>query len=259
MTKKRNKKYIPKPVYNPVIQAKKIDDTRQELLKLKQTITLITESNEKHYQLLGNFARHDIKNIIINLNSIIELYGDEFGLNIKNSIELNIDSLSAVIANFSKLIPHADHAKFNFNDLIIAVKILINPLINSSGIKCEIIHDQNDSTEVNLPFQAMLQMINNLVVNAIKSLEEIEEDKLIRIQAEIENNTLSINISDSGTEIEDINLNKVFEFAFSTTGGSGIGLNHAKFLCEKFNGNISLSLIKTGILNKTFKIEIPII
>jgi len=258
MSQKRNKKYNPNSKYNPVVQAKKIENTRVELEKLKQTIELITESNEKHYQLLGNFARHDIKNIIINLNSILELFGEKIEDTIKDSIELNIESLSAVISNFSKLIPHSDNAKFHFNDLLIAVKILIKPLMSTSSISYSIIHDPNDMTEINLPFQAVLQMINNLVVNSIKALEDTIGEKTLEINAKIEHAKLIIKISDNGCDIADENINKVFEFAFSTTGGSGIGLNHAKFLCEKFNGNISLSLGEDGKSNKSFNVEIPI-
>lgn len=258
MSQKRNKKYNSNNKYNPVVQAKKIEDTRLELGKLKQTITLITESNEKHYQLLGNFARHDIKNIIINLNSILELFGDKIEITIKDSIVLNIESLSAVISNFSKLIPHSDNAKFFFNDLLVAVKILITPLMTSSNINHTIIHDPNDATELNLPFQAVLQMINNLVVNSIKALEDVDGDKFLEISARVENERLVIKISDNGCDIEKENINKVFDFSFSTTGGSGIGLNHAKFLCEKFNGNISLSLEEDAKSNKSFNVEIPI-
>lgn len=252
------RKYVPNNKYNPVIQSKKIEETRIELIKLKQTINLITESNEKHYQLLGNFARHDIKNILINFNSIIDLYKDSLNNEVIESMQLNIESLSAVIANLSKLIPHSDSTKFKFCELFTAVRILITPIIDSLKIKCTLDYDNDNQAEINLPFQAVLQMVNNLVVNSLKALEDVVGEKFIFINSEITDNCLSIKISDNGCEIPETNKDKVFEFAFTTTGGSGIGLNHAKFLCEKFNGKITLILEKEKEINKLFHILIPL-
>lgn len=255
---KRKKIYIPSPKFNSVVQAQRIENNRSELEKLKQTITLITDSNEKHYQILGNFARHDIKNIIINLNSILDLYKENLLKEVVNSLELNIDSLSSIISNFSKLIPHADKDKFKFNELLIAAGILIRPLVDYAGIICIIDYDKKDETEINLPFQAVLQMINNLVVNAIKAVESTTVSR-VKIEAYLLEGKLNIIIKDNGCPILKENEEKIFDFAFSTTNGSGIGLNHAKYLCEKFDGKISLSLDAEKNYNKSFNVTIPIV
>ncbi|WP_286862717.1 MULTISPECIES: sensor histidine kinase [Sphingobacterium] len=256
MTKK--KQYIPKPRHNPEVQAKRIERTREELEKLKLTITLITDSNEKHYQLLGNFARHDIKNIIINLNSILELYEGQLDENIKNAIQINVDSLSSIIGNFSKLIPHAENSKFKFSDLFIALRILVASNLEKEEIDYKINYNSNDNTEVNLPFQAMLQMLNNLIVNAVKATENLKEQKRLFLDARIKDNILNLEIYDNGTKITDEIVDKIFNFNFSTTGGSGIGLNHAKYLCEKFNGTIKLERSDENKFNKCFVIQIPL-
>lgn len=254
----KKKTYVQPSKFNPVIQAKRIENNKAELQKLAQTITIITDSNEKHYQLLGNFARHDIKNIIINLNSILDLYNEHLDELVVKSLELNIQSLSSVISNFSKLIPHSDKDKFKFNDLFIAVGILTRPLVDTAGIVCKIEFDKNDSTEIDLPFQAVLQMINNLVVNALKAVELGSQKGDVKIMANILNSILSIQIKDNGCPILPENKDRIFDFAFSTTNGSGIGLNHAKYFCDKFGGKILLSLDQEKDYNKSFNITIPI-
>jgi len=256
MSKKRT--YIPKSRHNPEIQARKIEGYKQDLINLQQTLTLITESNEKHYQLLGNFARHDIKNIIINLNSILELHSDQIEESIVNSLQINIDSLSSVTGNFSKLIPHSENSKFKFNDLFIALRILVASNLQKDGIHFEINYDQNNETEINLPFQAVLQMLNNLVVNSTKALEKNKEKKIININSKLENDSIIIEIFDNGSKIASEHVDKIFNFNFSTTGGSGIGLNHAKYLCQKFNGSIKLDQNDINKFCKCFVIEIPL-
>lgn len=252
------KPYIPKPVYNPVVQAKKIEDNRIEIKKLGQTIELITASNERHYQLLGNFARHDMKNIIINMNSILELYRDRIPDEVIEAIQLNTDAMSATMNNFQKLVPHADTAKFKFNELISAVRILISPVVDAVTSDGKLYFDMNDETEINLPFQALLQMVNNIVVNAVKAVEGNIGMKKIDVSLYTSEGNIFIVVSDNGCEIPEENRDKIYDFRFSTTGGSGIGLNHAKFLCEKFNGNISLSLEPVDGMHKSFIIKIPI-
>lgn len=254
----KKKQYIPKSRHNPEQQAKKIEQTKLELENLKRTITLITDSNENHYQLLGNFARHDIKNIIINLNSVLELYNKDLDEKIAKSIQVNVDSLSSIIKNFSKLIPHADNSKFKFADLFTALRILIASNLEKEQIKYKINYNVNDQTEINLPFQAMLQMLNNIVVNAAKATESIKSEKKLMIDANIENNVLILELYDNGVKITDDIADKIFNFNFSTTGGSGIGLNHAKYLCERFNGTIKLDRNDENKFYKCFVIQIPL-
>lgn len=257
MGKKR--KYIPNAKFNPVVQAKKIEDYKKSLQQIEQTITLITESNEKHYQLLGNFARHDIKNIIINLNSIIELFKNDIPEEVIHSIQLNVESLSTTTTNFSKLIPHSDSISFKFNELLLAVRLLTKPITDAANVECTIDYDNNQEREITLPFQALLQMINNLTVNAIKAVENNEGTKRIHIRAEVKNHQLLLSIEDNGCKIPSENIDKLFDFRFTTTNGSGIGLNHAKYLCEKFNGKISLDLKREDEMQKSFEITIPIL
>ncbi|HXH99221.1 MAG TPA: HAMP domain-containing sensor histidine kinase [Sphingobacteriaceae bacterium] len=257
MSQKR-KPYLPKPKFNPVVQAKKIQEYKVDLEKLKQTIELINSTNEKHYDLLANFARHDMKNIIINMNSILELYKEEMPTDAIEAIQFNNSAMSTTLDNFQKLIPHSGTDVFEFNRLMSAIRILVSPLVDvvteHGVIRC----DMNDATEINLPFQAILQMVINVAMNAVTAVESNTGEKRIELSCRVENGSLFIEISDNGSEISPDHVEKIYDFKFSTTGGSGIGLNHAKYLCEKFKGEIYLRVNETEVLKKTFVIRIPI-
>lgn len=59
-------------------------------------------------------------------------------------------------------------------------------------------------------------------------------------------------------KINEKDVEKIFDFGYSTTDGSGIGLYHAKYLCELFNGKIEVRFEKNDYC-KTFLVHLPII
>ena len=100
-------------------------------------------------------------------------------------------------------------------------------------------------------------MMNNIVINAIKSLEEIENPK-ISVKCEHKDRLISIRISDNGKSIDSESIDEIFNYGYSTTGGSGIGLFHAKYLCELFEGKIEVEVEQESIYTKCFLITLPI-
>jgi len=80
-------------------------------------------------------------------------------------------------------------------------------------------------------------IIDNLIDNSIKA-----HSKNIVFGIKILNkSTLEIRIRDDGIGIRDEQLNKLFCFGYSTTGGSGIGLYHIKRILEE-NGYGTISV-----------------
>jgi two-component system, NtrC family, nitrogen regulation sensor histidine kinase NtrY len=92
----------------------------------------------------------------------------------------------------------------------------------------------------------------NLVKNAIQALEENDEmdkEKLLIISANgLENNSVSISITDNGPGIEEDALKKIFIPFFTTKkSGSGIGLSLSKQIMRQHKGSISVkSVINQG-------------
>ena len=260
----RRKQYIPKPKFNPVIQAKKIEEqalkVEEQSLKisnLDKAIKAISKSHDTHISYLGNFARHDVKNSIQSMDSVLSTNRvDQFTEEHILSLKQNLKSIRETMDNFSKLVPYSSDEKFSLKDLFIAVEVLSRSTFHEK--KIDFIKDFPEDVEVtfNLPFQSILQMLNNLIINSIKSLESTVLPQ-IKICAVVEKE-FYIEVSDNGSRIEEKNSKDVFEFGYSTTGGSGIGLYHAKYLCDLLKGKIELVQRNDGF-SKSFKIYLPII
>src|SRR5215469_11225480 len=83
------------------------------------------------------------------------------------------------------------------------------------------------------------QVILNLVMNAIESMDSAEP-RVLSIKSEIsEHNGVHVSIADTGSGIDQTNLKRVFEPMFTTkTGGMGMGLSICKSIIESHNGRI---------------------
>jgi PAS domain S-box-containing protein len=101
------------------------------------------------------------------------------------------------------------------------------------------------------------QVVLNLITNAAKAMEKGNGDRIVAIVSSAHNNTLSIQVADSGPGVPDDLRDKIFDPFFTTTDeGSGIGLNIAQRIVSDHNGSISLHNSKWG--GAEFRIELPI-
>lgn len=73
-------------------------------------------------------------------------------------------------------------------------------------------------------------VIDNLISNSIKARGK---NMNVRIKV-LDQDTLELRFRDDGIGIRDEDLTKIFEFGFSTTDGSGIGLYHVKKIVEEY-------------------------
>lgn len=250
--------YRPSSKYNPVVQGKKIEQLGEKINKLGNTIDAISKSHENHISYLANFARHDIKNTILSMDSILTVTPpNEFNEDIVKSLSVYLEVIGMTIENFAKLVPYSSNGRYKLENLFIAVELLTRADMQNHNVKLKLIFDRDSNTEIDLSFQALLQVINNLIINALKSFDGSTE-KIIELEGKVSENCLKIRISDNGCEIPIENVEKIFDYGFSTTGGSGIGLFHAKYLCEQGNGEICLDLNPNNGMNKSFLITLPI-
>jgi PAS domain S-box-containing protein len=101
------------------------------------------------------------------------------------------------------------------------------------------------------------QVVLNLITNAAKAMEMSNGNKRVEIKSSAKNNTLSIQVADSGPGVPEEHREKIFDPFFTTKDdGSGIGLNIAQRIVADHNGSIKLDSSKWG--GAEFKIELPI-
>lgn len=257
---KRNKKYIPKRNSNPLVLNQRIEELNNKLRLHGKNIDAISKSHDIHITMLSNFARHDIKNSIQSIDSVISTNtASEITDEHLKSIKLNLKIMRETIENFSKLVPHSDKDKFSYSSLITAVELLNRDNFYENKISLFKENDLEQEIYFSLPFQSVLQMTNNIIINATKALSKIDSNRRIKFSVKKDDKFLRISIFDNGEEVEKKIEDKIFDYGVSNTGGSGIGLYHAKYLCELYNGSIEYIPLENNEYQKHFLISLPII
>ncbi len=90
----------------------------------------------------------------------------------------------------------------------------------------------------------LIIILDNLLNNAFKA----KAKKVELTWEKRENQEVALHIIDDGVGIPDKNLPKIFDFRFTTTNGSGLGLYHTKEVIEKMGGSIDVNnQIKKGV------------
>ena len=79
-------------------------------------------------------------------------------------------------------------------------------------------------------------LFDNLFSNARKAGAESVIVEIISYR-----NELVIKVRNNGQVIHRENVDKIFDFGFSTTGGTGVGLYHAKEIVTELGGEITLN------------------
>jgi signal transduction histidine kinase len=101
------------------------------------------------------------------------------------------------------------------------------------------------------------QVILNLVMNAIESMDSAEP-RVLSIKSEITgHNGVRVSIADTGSGIDQANLKRVFEPMFTTkAGGMGMGLSICKSIIQSHNGRIWVTAAAPR--GSIFQFELPI-
>lgn len=244
-------------------QLSQINLEHQEKIKeLGNIIDAHMETTNNHIALIANFARHDITNYIQNMDAILcttnikELLPD-----VHNRLLANINSIREVMSNFASLVPHSQDGVFSVTQLLGAAEALNRDLLVQNKIRFFKDYPELDIT-MRSSFQLLLQVIVNLINNACKEecyLEGMAYDKMIKLSYELsESNFLKIRVFDNGLPIPEDKIEKIFFYGFSETGGSGIGLFHARYLCGLLKGRLLVENSTDDIYTKCFCIELPI-
>lgn len=101
-------------------------------------------------------------------------------------------------------------------------------------------------------------ILSNILSNAVKYSDSKKESSFIRIDAQVNYETLSVTISDNGIGIAEENLDKIFEIFYRATteaSGTGLGLHIVKDTIARLNGKIE---VKSKLSEGTqFKVLLP--
>nr|DAW92968.1 MAG TPA: Signal transduction histidine kinase [Caudoviricetes sp.] len=255
--RRRDKKYIPKKGTNPEEFSKRICMLNEKIDKNNKLAEMKEHALYEYIALMTNFASHDLKNAVHNLDGFVNT------LDISNVKPEDIDTINECIENIRKTIsdfktlsPDESKNEFSLSELGKAVELLNRGALNTNNIAVAYEYDKSNKACIKQSLHNVIQMINNLILNSTKALAEIK-DKRLYISIKIQDEEVIIKVCDNGIGIKDNVKDKIFNLHFSTTGGSGIGLYHTKYIVESMNGSISYSR-NSNNYNTIFTLKFPI-
>lgn len=253
---KPKKKYIPSPKFNPIVLGKKIENLQIQIDNHKNLLQTVNRANDLHVEHLSNFVRHDMKNAIQGIDGI--LYNSRKAQLIPSDIQKQLDTalglLRGSLENFAKLIPSSQQKTTTLPEVLNAVEMLSRSELQEQSIKAIFDYDRLSNLKIHYSFQSLVQVLHNLVINAYNAFTDQAEKKLL-LKGTIEASCCRLCLYDNGMPVEPERREIIFKYGYSTTGGSGIGLFHAKSVITEMNGTISIVDSDMPEYTKCFIIE----
>ncbi|UWG97075.1 HAMP domain-containing histidine kinase [Dehalobacter sp. DCM] len=254
-----------------------------EIIKRNQEILLEQERMASLGQMIGSIA-HNLKTPIMSIAGGIEALKDLTDEYIESVEDENVtpedhyeiakemqewlekmkpycsymtDIISAVKGQAVQM-NYSGSEKFTLQELVKRVDVLMKLELKKYHCTLETEFDIDLTTEVKGEINSMIQIIDNLIINAIQSYEG--ESGKIGLRISKDNSNVEIMISDHGKGIPTEVQNKLFKEMFTTKGknGTGLGLYMSYSTIKgRFSGNMRF-ISKEGF-GTAFYITIPYI
>ena len=229
-----------------------------KLVALTDVSSELAAKEAEAWQKLLRVLTHEISNSAIPLSTlssyIYEMVTKSEAENRKLTMEERTDildslrtidqrskSLKEFVQNFRSVnqIPEPVLTKIAVAEIVNEITRLFAQDFNKENI---ILHAENGQASYTIYADRNLtmQVLINLIKNAIESMSNLKEGKDIKIEVGKEGNRyVNINISDTGCGIAPEAIDQIFIPFYSTKkGGSGIGLSISQQIMQKQKGNI---------------------
>jgi signal transduction histidine kinase len=132
-----------------------------------------------------------------------------------------------------------------------SVKTLVNEMHSLFKKETDKENIRFDSPEVKESYTILadknltMQVMINLVKNAIEAMGNMKEHKALSIKADKAGRYLNLSVCDTGCGISPEDLDQIFIPFYSTKkGGSGIGLSISQQIMQKQKGDISVKSVQ---------------
>jgi signal transduction histidine kinase len=219
-------------------------DREKTLLIENQKREQMNFRNEK-LKVVGELAAgmaHEIRNPLTSIKGFLQLSASK-DYNIKPWYDLimyEVTRMSELTGEFLQFSKHQDTSLKSYN----LHKCLLNviSLTESEALRLghQIIYNEYDeSIYILIDKDKMIQVIVNLVKNALEAMPESGE---VHLRLTKEKNKVSIEVTDSGAGIPKTHLDKIFNPFFTTkASGTGLGLSICQKIIQDHGGTIEVS------------------
>lgn len=179
---------------------------------------------------------HLVKTNALTIRNNISTLAKKIGIN-------SYRELSAISIASDKILSALKYsavAKFNIEDEFITEDLFRFCDEYLSNVLNRQYYDINISTSITGSFCTRFrpQYISLLFDNLLSNSEKSNSTTVSVIMSATDDGTATIIVEDNGDGFCDIDIERAFEFGFSNTGGTGIGLYNVKTVIEKMNGHI---------------------
>ena len=234
-----------------------VDDLEESAMKLAQS------EREGAWREMAKQVAHEIKNPLTPMRLTVQSFQRKFDPNDPNlkqklndyseTLIQQIDTMSSVASAFSNFasMPAQQNETLNVVDVVELTMDIFNE---------DFVHFETEEEEIisKIDRTQLIRIITNLVKNAIQSIPENQENKVVFVTIKKDFNTVIIEVSDNGIGIATENFNRIFEPKFTTkSSGMGLGLSIIKNIIENYNGSITFESEKAK--GTTFIVSLPII
>lgn len=193
------------------------------------------------------------------INKLAEYWREE-----QNCISQEMSRLSKNVDLIKEIISTQQEFSKNANDLeqVISLNELLDEvlLITGLNLKKDIVVEKNYGkiNPILTDKVKLLQALVNLIRNAKDAVvESPKKDKKITLKTSSDKNTIVIEITDNGVGIQPKNINRIFNYGFTTKkSGHGFGLHTSALAINAIGGEIQAH--SEGLeFGTTFTIKIP--
>ena len=166
---------------------------------------------------------------------------------------------SEVISSIRRMLEKGSQERFELdvNDLILEVLTFMRADLRHHGItvRAELAENLPRISGVRIQLQ---QVLLNLIANAVESIASVEHRaRMLTVRSQkMGDNDIALTVEDTGTGIDQTNLERVFEPFFSTKPeGMGMGLSICRSIVEAHGGRITASPARDG--GSVFQVNLP--
>ena len=217
-----------------------------EFLKMKDRI--IKQIDQRSLMLAG--VSHDLKTPLTRIRLQTEIIKDE---DIKKSLNDEVQHMNEMLNEYLEFASSDQQSRGgSVNPIKAIIKIRNDINFRDKNIEIEVVKESEAIVNANVFNRVIINLLNNSILFA----------NLIRIQIEITNELIKINIHDNGPGISDIEKESVFKPFYridksrnQNKANSGLGLSITKSLLSQINGKIELSDSFLGGLDAKIEIE----